>query len=85
MVDQFNQDDSISPVLPGKADCMTVRNTNGSKVSKQKRVLVMTIGEAFETFQNDHPDIQIRKSKFAEQRPSHVLLTSKMPHNVCGC
>ena len=45
----------------------------------------MTLAETFECFKLDHPDSQIGKSKFAEKRPQHVMLTSKMPHNVCGC
>ena len=45
----------------------------------------MTVGEAFQTFKELHPEKKIGKSKFSELRPQHVLLASNMPHNVCGC
>ena len=45
----------------------------------------MTVGETFESFKADHPECTVGVSKFAALRPDHVLLTSKLPHNVCGC
>ena len=65
----FYQDDALSRVMPGKADCITVRNSSGVKVKKQKIHLVMTLSEAYYCFKADHPQINIAKSKFAELRP----------------
>lgn len=81
----FYEDDSISRMMPGKADCISIRDSNGAKVKKQKRHLVMTLAEAYHCFKTDHPDVQIGKSKFASLRPKWVLLSSQMPQNVCGC
>ena len=81
----FYQNDALSRMMPGKADCITVRNASGTKMKKQKRHLVMTLSETFCCFKADHPQINIGKSKFAELRPKWVFLSSEMPHNVCGC
>ena len=83
-VRQFYECDSISRVMPGKADVIVVRE-NGVKETKQKRHMIMTLKETYEQFQIDHPSCNIGKSKFAQLRPQHVLLSSQMPRNVCGC
>ena len=80
----YYENDSISRMMPGKADTIVVR-TNGTKATCQKRHVVMTIGEAYQSFKRDHPTMNIGKSKFAELRPEYVRLASEMPHNVCGC
>jgi len=81
----FYQNDAFSRVMPGKADCITVRNSNGEKMKTQKRHLTMTLSEAYCCFKADHPQINIGKSKFANLRPKWVFVSSQMPHNVCGC
>ena len=81
----FYLNDGLDRVMPGKADCITVRNSSGAKVKKQKRHLVMTLSEAYCCFKADHSQINIGKSKFTELRPKWVFLSSEMPHNVCGC
>lgn len=82
---EFYESSSISRVAPGKADVITVRHPDGLKNKHQKRHMTMTLSEAFELFKLDNPTYKIGKSSFAELRPKHVLLTSQMPHNVCGC
>ena len=70
--------------MPGKADVVTVYSNSG-KIKMQKRHLVMTVAEAYQTFKSEFPNYIIGKSKFASMRPKNVLLTSDMPQNVCGC
>jgi hypothetical protein len=70
--------------MPGKNDVVTVRTKEG-KEKRQKKLLVMTIEEMYQTFKNEFPGTTIGKSKFAELRPSEVLLSSNTPRNVCGC
>lgn len=81
----YYESDEISRVMPGKADVMTVWHKNGTKLKMQKRHLYMTVGETFQLFKADNPDYAVGVSKFASLRPKHVLLTSKLPQNVCGC
>jgi len=45
----------------------------------------MTVGETYESFKADHPECALSMSKVAALRPEQVLLTSKLPPNVCGC
>lgn len=84
-VKAFYCSDMVSRVAPGKADFVTVWNVGSPKTRHQKRHMIMTIGETYAFFREEHPGHEIGKSKFAELRPKHVLLSSQMPHNVCGC
>ena len=45
----------------------------------------MTVAEAHSLFVGENPTIVVGKSKIAELQPGEVLLSSKMPHNICGC
>ena len=45
----------------------------------------MTVAEAYKLFREKYPDECIGKSKFAELRPKHVLLSSYLPVNVYTC
>ncbi len=82
---EFYCNDSISRMMPGKADYVSLRRDDGTKEKVQKRHLVMTVGEVYKEFKREHEKFQIGKSTFASLRPKHVLLNSQMPHNVCGC
>ena len=70
--------------MPGNQDVMTIRDKNGKR-KEQKRILTMTINEAYEIFMSEQTEKIIGKSKFAELRLPGVLLSSQMPRNVCGC
>ena len=39
----------------------------------------------FEVYKAHHHKTEIGKSQFTEIRSGNVLISSKMPHNVCGC
>lgn len=84
VVDFFCQDD-ISRQAPGIKDYSTIKDKDGTKQKIQKRHLVMTVGEAYQEFKKGFPDLKVGKSKFYSLRPSHVLLHSATPHNVCVC
>jgi len=71
--------------MPSKADVITVRSLDGTKLKLQKRHLVMTLGEAYQMYKADCQHLTIGQSKFASLRPKNVPLTSQMPHNVCSC
>ena len=70
--------------MPGKQNVLTVRDKNGKR-KKQKRVLTMTVTEAHSLFVGENPTFVVGKSKFADLRWAEVLLSSKMPCNICGC
>jgi hypothetical protein len=72
-VEEYYLSDDISRVSPGKADFITIKQADGSKVTKQKRHMLMTLGEAHSLFKEDQPQFPIGKSKFADLRPEFVL------------
>lgn len=49
-------------------DSVTI-NEDGVKKTYEKRHLTMSILEAYRVFQQEYPEIQIGKSKFAALRP----------------
>ena len=84
-VQTFYQRDDISRHAPGRKDVVIIQDENGKKSKVQARHLTTTINEVFAMFREIYPDVKIGKSKFAELRPKHVLLSSQLPHNVCLC
>lgn len=83
-VECFYKRDDISRQAPGRKDVVTVKEGN-NKRKLQARHLMFSVIEAHALFLQEHPDIKIGKSKFAQLRPRDVLLSSKLPHNVCLC
>ena len=79
---KFYQQDDISRQAPGRKDVINVRDKDGQKVKCQTRHLTSLIMETYALFCKEYLQ---GKSKFAELRPKHVLLSSKLPHNVCLC
>ena len=84
IVKNFYARDDILRQAPGKRDTVVVKENNERKTF-QKRHLSMTIMEAYQTFKNEHTNISIGKSKFAELRPKYVRYSSDLPQNVCTC
>lgn len=82
-VTEFYLRDDISRQAPGRKDVITVREAFG-KNKMQIRHLMFSIKEAHGIFSTENGKI-IGKSKFAELQPEHVLLSNKLPHNVCLC
>ena len=65
-------------------DAILVRD-EATKNRVQKRHLTITVQEAYKSFCNDNATLSIGKSKFAELRLKHVLLSSETPTNACLC
>lgn len=89
-VKQFYEEDEVSRVMPGKKDCIIIRNKiTGIKEYKQKRLLLNTISELYELWKEKYGkegNLKIGKSKFAELRPAHCVLPGTPgTHNICVC
>ncbi|KAG1654183.1 Zinc finger protein 77 [Nymphon striatum] len=80
----FYERDDISREAPGRRNVINVCGVDGIKTPFQTRHLTSSIIETHALFCEEFPNT-IGKSKFAELRPRHVLLSSKLPHNVCLC
>jgi len=85
IVESFYQRDDVSRMAPGRKDVRTIRQADGTKITMQTRHLTSSIKETHALFCKEYPTNKIGKSKFAEIRPKHVLLSNKLPHNVCMC
>ena len=74
LVKAFYYHDDISRVMPGEKDFLSVRNAEGEKEHKQKRLVLCNLKEAYHQFEQQHPGIKVRFSKFAELRPKECVL-----------
>lgn len=84
-VNTFYHSDDISRTLPGMHDTVTVR-INDVKEKCRKKLLLLTLKEAYLQFKQKFPDNKIGFSKFAELRPKECILPNgKGTHNVCVC
>ena len=77
-VKEFYEKDSISYQAPGAKDYVIIKDANGKKSKLQKKYLCMTLGEAYEIFKTENPDVKICRSKFCELRLFQVCLRHKL-------
>ena len=84
-VQSFYLRDDISRQAPGRKDVVTVHDGDGEKTKCQARHLTSSVAEVHALYREEFPQIKIGKSKFAELCPQHVLLRSKLTHNLCLC
>jgi len=84
-VKTFYERDDISMQTPGIKNVMTIRFDSGMKQKMQTRYLTSSVMEVYSLFKKENPSVKVGKSKFAELRPKHVLLNSKVPQNICLC
>lgn len=59
VIDYYN-DDEVSRVMPGKNDCVTVRNETG-KNKVQKRLMLNTLKECYEGFKTKYENVSSMK------------------------
>lgn len=85
LVGSFYLLDCISRQLPGKKDFLNVKDKSGTKHKIQKRLMLMSVEEAYKEFKEMFPDQPVSSSKFHSLRPAHVVIMSKAPHNMCCC
>ena len=81
----FYEDDDISRLCPGKNDFLSIKNENGVREHKQKRLLLGNLKELYTKYKETHKDA-IGFSTFAKLRPRWcVMAGGKGTHNVCVC
>ena len=86
LVKSFYCSDSISRVMPGNKDFLSVRKADGEKEHRQKRLVLYNLKEAYHQFKTEHPDVKVGFSKFAELRPKECVLAGATgTHSVCVC
>ena len=84
-VQDFYQNDEHSRMMPGKKDCVSVRQADGKKINIQKRLILCNLKELYTAFKEKH-NLKIGFSKFADLRPKFcVLAGGSGTHSVCVC
>lgn len=79
-VNNFFLSSDISIQSAGRKDTLIV---DGEAISK--RFMLITVGEAYEIYKKECTGEPVSKTTFYGCRPSHIQLSSKMPHNMCVC
>ena len=74
LVVNFYNDQEMSRCLPGRKDVVVIRHKNGQRETKQKKLLLCNLNEAFCAFSMMQPDVKIGFSMFADLRPKEVVL-----------
>lgn len=81
----YYNSDEVSRCLPGKKDFVTMIES-GSKVQKQKRLILGNLKEIFQGFKDKNPNVKVGFSKFCGLRPKNcVLVGASGTHCVCVC
>lgn len=82
----FFESDDISRPCAGKRDYKTYKE-DGKKITKQRRLVLMNLREAYELFCKDNEDVKIGFTKFTLCRPPHCILAleSYGTHSTCVC
>lgn len=63
-----------------------MRNSNGEKIQKQKRLILCNLKELHCHFKKEHPNLKVGFSKFAQLRPKWCVLAGPHgTHTVCVC
>jgi transposase len=85
LVKDFSNSDDVNRIMPGKKDCVSIRNKEG-KIQVQKRLVLANLKEIYQLFKEKFPTSQIGFSKFCELRPKNCILAGKSgTHTVCVC
>lgn len=82
---EFYDSDDISRSMPGTNDYVS-EIRNGKKEHIQKRLIMMSLKEAYMIFEEKCKGVKVGFTSFTQLRPKHcILLDSTGTHNVCVC
>lgn len=84
-VKNFYQDDDISRIMPGKSNCISLRNVDGNKYYEPKRLILGNLKEIYAIYK-ERRHTNIGFSTFCKLRPKQcVIAGSSGTHSVCVC
>ena len=86
-IQDFYLSDTVSRVMPGIKDYMSVYSPEEERrIHKQKQLVLCNLKEAYQQFRTEFPEVNVGFSKFAELRPKQcVLAGASGTHCVCVC
>eukprot|EP00731_Ephydatia_muelleri_P013160 Em0007g470a len=77
--------DDVSRMMPGRKDCVSFMTAEGKRESRQKRLLLCSLKEAYEHLKSLHPSDKVGFSTFASLRPKEcVLAGSSAADGIAG-
>ena len=83
---EFYESDEVSRLCAGSKDFVMVRNEDGEKVKKQKRLILGNLREIYVSYKSLVGDKALGFSTFAALRPRHCVLPGPSgTHTVCVC
>ena len=81
----FYLSDDVSRPLPGRKDVVSVKE-NGIRVTKQKRLVLGTLGSLYSQFLRENQTNELSRGKFCELRPKECVLAGQAgTHVICVC
>lgn len=83
-VKDFYNSDEVSRMMPGKKDCVTIRNEH-RKIQVQKRLVLANLHEVYQLFKQTFPEYQSGFSKFCDLRPKNCILAGKSGTHTVLC
>lgn len=82
---EYYYDNEVSRILPGIKDTVSVRDGT-IKVKKTKRLMLLTLKEAYQNYKQQNQNDRVGFSKFAMERPKECVLPGASgTHSVCVC
>ena len=85
MVKEFYYSDTVSRVMTGNKDFLSIME-NGERKHIQQRLVLSNLKEVYQLFSEKYPNIRIGFSKFAELRPKEcVFAGASGTHCECVC
>ena len=83
MVKEFYYSDTVSRVMPGKKDFLSIME-NEERKHIQQRLVLSDLKEVYQLFSEKYPNIRIEFSKFTELHPKEcVFAGASGTHCVC--
>lgn len=66
--------------------CLVRKNCENKPIHVQKRLILVTLREAYQLFKSSSPGVKIGFSKIVELRPRNCIITGASgTHAVCVC
>jgi hypothetical protein len=85
-IKNFYYNDEYSRLMPGAKDYKSVRDSDGKRVHRQKRLILMNLNELYENYRMKYPEDKVGLSKFCMLRPQEcVTVGCRGTHSVCVC
>lgn len=85
-IEEFYCNDMYSRIMPSIKDVVSVKNKDGTREEKRKRLLLLNMRELYSSFKEIHPKIEISFGKFSSLRPKYCILPGASgTHSACVC